>query len=124
MNLFDIVNDISFTKGRLITVENEKEYNSYFINRALSYFPECILSINQMNIHHFLDSMLQYDFLINSIRPAKRYSGKWPKKNIDDDLVVIQEYFGYSLDKARSALSILSKEQIKKIKERLEKGGG
>ena len=39
------------------------------------------------------------------------------------DIDVIKEYYGFSNDKAKDALKILSKEQIKYIKEKLFKGG-
>jgi hypothetical protein len=35
----------------------------------------------------------------------------------------VKEYFGYSNEKAKEALRILSDEQIALIKEKLEKGG-
>ena len=39
------------------------------------------------------------------------------------DFEYVKEYFGYSDDKTREALSILTKEQIEQIKETLFKGG-
>jgi hypothetical protein len=60
--------------------------------------------------------------LINIIRPRKRFS-KWAKKKEDSDLNLIMKYYDYSIDKAKSALAILSEEQIKMIKERTNEGG-
>ena len=45
------------------------------------------------------------------------------KKDNIKDLEVVKEYFGYSNEKAKSALKILSEKDISYIKEKLEKGG-
>ena len=39
------------------------------------------------------------------------------------DLEYVKEYYGYSNEKAKSALEILNDEQIKTIKNSLNKGG-
>jgi hypothetical protein len=39
------------------------------------------------------------------------------------DIDLVKEFYGFSNDKAKDALKILSKEQIKIIKEKLFKGG-
>jgi len=100
----------------------EKEYNAFLTNRSLSYFPDTIGYANEMNLYHFLDKKLQYDFFINIVRPRKRFS-KWSKKIENDDLNLIKEYYGYNDQKALHALSILNKNEIEIIKTKLEKGG-
>jgi hypothetical protein len=75
-----------------------------------------------MNSHHHLDAKLQNDYLINNIRPKKRFA-KWVKKLSEDDLEVVKSYYGYSDEKARQALSILSNDQLTLIKEKQNKGG-
>lgn len=122
MNPFDVINDISFKKARIITGENEKEYNPFLTNRGLSYFPDTIFHAQEMNTLHHLDKKLQYEYLFNTIRKSKRFS-KWSKKDNDKDIEIIIEYFGYSRKRAEEALTILSKEQIKSIKKKLDKGG-
>ena len=71
---------------------------------------------------HHLDGKLQNDYLINIIRPKKRFA-KWVKKLSEDDLEVVKTYYGYNDEKARQALSILSDEQLILIKEKQYKGG-
>tara|TARA_B110000444_G_scaffold94743_1_gene89627 strand:+ start:3325 stop:3702 length:378 start_codon:yes stop_codon:yes gene_type:complete len=100
----------------------EKEYNSFIVNRGLSYFKDTILYANEMNRFHHLDSRLQFDFLINIIRKKKRWS-KWIKASEVDNLELIKEYYGYSNEKAKSALSLMSNEQIEQLKMRIYKGG-
>ena len=122
MNPFDVIGDISLKKAGLITGENDKDYNPFLTNRGLSYFPDTIFHSQEMNILHHLDKKLQYDYLFNSIRKAKRFS-KWSKKDNSKDVDVIIEYFGYSRRRAEEALTILSSDQVKLIKKKLDKGG-
>jgi hypothetical protein len=120
---FDYINSISQSKKDMMEDEaGEKGYNAWLVNRGLSYFPDTILYANEMNIHHQLDNKLQYAYLINTIRPRKRFS-KWVKKKEDGDLEAIMKCYGYNIDKAKSALSILSPDQLKTIKEKLDEGG-
>lgn len=126
MTPFDFVNAInSAKKPDLMTdTENdeiaEKAYVPFVVNRALSYFPDSILFANTMNIHGILDNKLQFHYLLNTIRPGKRFA-KWAKKQ-DNDLQLIMQYYNYSADKAKQALSILSEEQISTIKTIMQSG--
>jgi hypothetical protein len=127
MGAFDYVNAINFSKKDLMTdTENdelaEAGYAPFLTNRSLSYFPDTVLYANEMNMHHHLDNKLQFHYLINSIRPKKRFS-KWAKRQEDNDLEAIKEYYGYNNAKSEAALSLLSPEQIQEIKKRLNKGG-
>ncbi len=75
-----------------------------------------------MNKSHFLDKKLQYDFYINSLRKKKRFA-PWLKKGKVDDIEAVKKYYGYNNEKAQQALRILTKEQIKYIKDKLNTGG-
>jgi len=126
-NPFDYVNSINQTKKNLMRgTENdqlaEKDYNPFLTNRALSYHHDTISQANEMNMRSDLDKKLQYEFLLNTVRPKKRYA-KWDKKEDHGDLAAVKEYFGYSDNKATQALTTLTDDQITKIKKRLEKGG-
>ena len=120
---FDYINSINSTKKDLMeTKEDEKSYNSFMVNRGLSYFPDTIEYANIMNQLYHLDSKLQYQYLINIVRPRKRFS-KWSKKKKDVDLELVMKYFGYNANKAKSALSILTPDDLKTIKKKLDEGG-
>ena len=122
-NPFDYITSISQSKKDMMEDEQgEKDYNAWMVNRGLSYFPDTILYANDMNMMAHLPSKLQYAYLINIIRPRKRFS-KWVKKKEDSDLEAVMKYYGYNIDKAKSALSILSPDQVKAIKEKLDEGG-
>ena len=80
-----------------------------------------MLYANEMNRLHHLDNKLQYEFLLNSIRPKKRFA-KWHKPEQDDDVQVVSEFYNYSLPKAKQVLSILSAEQLRIIREKITLG--
>ncbi len=124
---FDYVNAINFNKHDLMTgTENdelaESGYVPFLTNRSLSNFPDTILYANEMNMKHHLDSKLQFHYLINSIRPKKRFS-KWAKRQDSDDFEAVKEYFKYNNTKTEQAISLLTPEQITKIKNKLKTGG-
>ena len=123
MNPFDYVNAINYSKKDIMqTRDDEKVYVPFMVNRSLSYFSDTVLLANEMNKYHHLDSRLQFSFLINIIRKRKRFS-KWVKPELENDLESVKEYYGYSNEKARQILSLLSPSQIKQIKEKVSKGG-
>jgi len=100
-----------------------KEYKPFIINRALSYHMDCVLYVNEMNINSSLDPDMQYQYLLGTIRSMKRKFQPWQKIDSDKDLECVKVYFGYSNEKAKEALRILTIEQLEEIKNKLEKGG-
>ena len=124
MELKDWLNSINQTKKHLIDEDPsiEKEYPPYIINRCLSGHIDTLMYANELNQHHFLPKKMQYDFLINIVRKKKRFS-PWLRKDKVTDLEIIKQYYGYSNEKALSALKILTPDQINFIKQRLDIGG-
>ena len=116
---------INHTKERLMDGEDEdweKKYPPFIVNKCVYPFQDTIMLVNEINQLPHLDKKLQFDFLINSIRSRKRYT-PWLKAKKIEDLQYVKEYYGYSNEKAKQALDILSDEQIATIKEKLNKGG-
>lgn len=124
MELKDWLNSINQTKKNLIDEDSslEKEYAPYIINRCLSGHLDCVLFANEMNKSHFLSKKMQYDFYINTVRTRKRFS-PWIKKEEIKDLDLVKKYYGYSNEKAKQTLKILTKEQLEFIKSKLDVGG-
>ena len=122
--LKEYLNSINHTKKNLMDddVEYEKKYNSFIINKCYSGFVDTVLLANEMNYFWQADKKLQYDFYINIIRPKKRFS-PWLRKEKLDSLEYIKQYYGYSDDKAKQALKILTAEQIEFIKSKMNVGG-
>ena len=124
MELKDWLNSINFNKKNLIEEDPSeiKNYPPYIINRCLSGNIDSILFANEMNKYSFLDKDMQYSFYLNTLRKRKRFS-PWLRKDKVTDLEIIKQYYGYSNEKASNALKILTPEQIKFIKQRLDTGG-
>ena len=120
MNPFELIKSISSSKKDIL--ENEKDYNAFMVNRGLSYFPDTVLYANEMNKYHHLDSRLQFDFLINIVRKRNRFS-KWNKSSESEDINAIKVYYGYSNEKARDVLPLLSNANLNTIKGRIQHGG-
>jgi hypothetical protein len=124
MNPFDYVNEILQGKKQLIIDDaSEKSYVPFLTNRSLSYHLDCIMYANEMNRRHIVDSKMQNDFLLNTVRSKKRPFAKWAKVVQNDDLECIQKMYGLSKIKAREAIRLLSDEQIQKLKEQTDTGG-
>jgi len=124
MELKDWLNSINFNKENLIEEDRDeiKTYPPFIVNKCLSGHLDSIMFANEMNRYHFLDKDMQYSFLLNSLRKKKRFS-PWIRKEKIDDLDAIKKYYGYSNEKSKEALRILSKEQINFIKSKIEIGG-
>jgi hypothetical protein len=127
MSPFDFIKAINESKEDLIAKSDnpelaEKMYDPFIVDRGLSFFADTILYANEMNRLNLLDKKPQFAYLLNSIRPRKRFS-KWFKQEKIEKLDIISEYFGYSKSKAKDIIDILTDDQIKIIKEKLQKGG-
>ena len=123
--LKEYLNAINFTKKDLMKSEDElwqKKDPAFIVNKLLSAFSDTIMFVNEMNRNHFLDKDMQFQFLLNSIRTKKRYSPFLRASKLKE-IECVKEYYGYSNDKAKDALDILTKDEIKIIKEKLYKGG-
>ena len=120
---FDYLNSINMTKKDIMVDDQaEKEYVPFIVNRGLSYFQDTCIIANEMNKLGHLDSKLQYLFYINIISKKKRFS-KWMKASENENLEVVKQYYGYSNQQAKSALSLLSQAQIDELKDRSYEGG-
>ena len=127
--MYDLFKDylpaINHTKKNLMDSDDvmwEKKYPAFMVNKVLSGFSDTIMLTNEMNRNHFLDKDMQFQFLLNSIRSKKRFTPFLRASKIKD-IECVKEYYGYSNEKAKTALDILTKEQLKLIKDSLYKGG-
>ena len=123
--LKDYLNAINHTKEKLLDSDDEdweKKYPPFVVNKCVYPFQDTIMLVNEINQLPHLDKKLQFDFLLNSVRSRKRFT-PWLKANKLDNLEDVKEYYGYSNEKAKQALDILTDEQIATIKKKLNKGG-
>lgn len=125
MNVFDFVNAINYTKENLFENDplTEREYVPFIVNRSLSYSIDTIFYANEVNKYASTPKRWQFDFLRASISKKKRFN-KWAKKDVlPDDLAMIQQYYGYSKQRAIEALDILTADQIELIRNNTNRGG-
>lgn len=124
---FDFIKSIQTTKVDIIrTSENptrtEKDYNAYLTNMALSFHVDSILYANELNVHHGLDNLLQYDYLINTIRSMKR-PYVWLKKSKDEDIQFLKDSYGMNTVRAKETYKVLGAEKVAELRKSLVKGG-
>ena len=124
MSPFDFSKQILQGKKQLIVDEpTEKFYLPFIVNRALSYYQDCVSFSNEMNQRHHLDKKLQNDFLLNTIRSMKRPFAKWAKPEKNKDIDLLKEMYGFSTPKAREALKLLSDNDISTLRKKSDTGG-
>jgi hypothetical protein len=119
----DVIPSILQSKKHVISSENEKDYVPFVVNKALSFHYDCVLQANQMNLIPNTEKLLQYHYLINKVRGYRRQFQKWQKRETIEDLESVKEYFNYSNEKAKEALTVLTSDQIIEIRKKLNKGG-
>ena len=124
MNPFDFLNSINQTKNSIIDAdpETERQYNPFLANRGLSYFSDTIFLANEMNRLPGLGKKLQYDFLLQSVRPRKRFN-KWLKDESNARIEALKTLYGYSEAKARQVVDLIKEEDWKAIFEQISTGG-
>ena len=127
-NPFDFLNAINLSKKDIIgesdfPIEEERGYSAFMVNRGLSYFTDTIFTAQEMNLAPDLDKYLQFTFLLNTVRKAKRFS-KWAKAEKDDDITMLSEFYNCSLKQAKEIINVLTPEQFNEIKTRIKNKGG
>ncbi len=122
--LKDWLNSVNYTKQNLIADDPSaiSSYPAYIVNRCLSGSVDSILFSNEMNLNAHLDRDMQYSFLLNTLRKRKRFS-PWLKKEQVNDLDLVKKHYGYSNEKAKVALSLLTKPQLDFIRRKYDTGG-
>ena len=125
MKLGEYLTSINYTKETLLDTEDElaeKEYKPFIINRCLSYFPDTIMQVNEMNFWCGVDKKMHFDFLLNSTRKRKRFS-KWLKDEKPEDFETVKKYFNYSDRKTKEIMPLLSNEDFENMRKEMFTGG-
>jgi len=122
--LKDWLNSVNFNKDNLIEGDEEaiSSYPPYIVNRCLSGHLDTVLFANEMNKYSNIDKDMQYSFFLYTLRKRKRFS-PWLKKEQMDDLDLVKKHYGYSNEKAKVAVSLLTKTQLEYIRNKHDMGG-
>ena len=123
MELKDWLNSINFNKNNLIEKDPEtiSSYPPYIVNRCLSGHLDTVLFANEMNRYSNLDKDMQYSFFLYTLRKRKRFS-PWLKKEQVEDLDLVKKHYGYSNEKAKIAVNLLTKTQLETIRNQHDMG--
>lgn len=124
---FDFIKSVSHSKKDLVKESDypeqiEKQYNAYIVNRGFSYFEDTILHANEMNMRAHLFNDAQYRYYLGVLRSRNRFS-KWHKAEKNVDLDAIQEVYSVNRTVAKMYLKTLSEEDLKRVHDKLQKGG-
>mgnify|MGYP001296104863 CR=1 FL=1 len=122
--LTDYLKAINETKEPLMDTPEwgKTSYPPFVVGRCLSYFPDTLFAVNEMNTRAHIDPKMHFDFLRGAVRKRKRFS-KWLKRESDERVQALIEYYGFSAKKAREALTVLSSQQVAEIVAAVSKGG-
>jgi len=115
----DILPSLQLTKKYIFV---DKDYNPFMVNKAISYYVDAIFYANEMNRYTDLPKVAQYDFYFYGLEAKRRPYTKWAKSPKQEDLELIQRYFGYNETKARDVINILTEDQLVMIRKRLTVG--
>ena len=122
--LKDWLNSVNINKDNLIEEDPEaiSSYPPYIINRCLSGHLDTVLFANEMNKYSNIDKDMQYTFFLYTLRKRKRFS-PWLKKEQIEDLDLVKKHYGYSNEKAKVAVTLLTKTQLETIRNKHDMGG-
>jgi hypothetical protein len=122
--LSDYLKAINETKEPLMDTPEwgKPSYPPFVVGRCLSYFPDTLFAVNEMNTRAHIDPKMHFDFLRGAVRKRKRFS-KWLKRESDERVQALIEYYGFSAKKAREALTVLTETQVSQIMDAVSKGG-
>ena len=128
MNLFkDIIPSLLHGKTPVLDSDEDlKSYDPFMVNRALSYYPDCMPFVQEMNTKIELPKRMQHDFYFYGLRKYKRqHPGKWAKKIEDknDDIKLIMTAMQCNYERAKQVLPLLNDEILVKLHEEFEYGG-
>ena len=122
--LGDFLTAINLSKKNLMDEDSftEQEYVPFIVNRTLSYFPDTVLYVNEVNLRGHLDNRQQNDYQLNSIRKKKRFA-RWLKPDANEDIDAIKEYYSCNYRKAYEIAKVLTGDQLSLIHKRMKRGG-
>ena len=123
MTIFDWVNQILVHKKPWdsFTVEEQKKFSPFIINRFLSMDKELIEIVNMFQPYAIgtLEPKDVYEFYRNLFPKGKRYNkyikGKRDKKYDKELLELVSRHYEVSKNESKTYIDLLSKKEIKEL---------
>lgn len=117
---FTFLTSINQTKQDEFTkLDGDANYVPFLTNRALSYFPDCILLANLMNQYSGLSKRQQYAFYLSAVRKQRRFS-KWGKRQQDELIPFVRREYDVSAQAARGMIELLSPSELQQLRDHAE----
>jgi hypothetical protein len=123
-NPFDIINQLSTTSVDYWEANGgEKDYPEFMVTRSFSNHHDTVMLANEIACQYTMPKRWQYDFYRLAIQPKKKRFAKWAKQEKDAEVDFICQTYNVNRFRAQGILTILSDDQVKKLKEMAETGG-
>jgi hypothetical protein len=106
----------------------DKGYSQFIINRFYSFFKDTIFFANEVNARsQQLNSQMHFDFYYHLLGKKQRFQ-KWVRKQAEDksrqdDIEMLQKYYGCSSKEAARMLPLLNQKQKQQIESEVFTGG-
>lgn len=123
MSPFDIIGGIVSSHDDKWEEIGEKDYNSFMVNRGLSYYPDCVMLANEINRRYHIPKQMQYLFFLESVTPKKKRFAKWASSKKDSEIQLVADYYQVSLRKAAAIRNLLSDQDMSEVSRVMNKGG-
>jgi hypothetical protein len=120
---FDILKNINQKTGLLDPDFIDAHYNPWAVNKILSRTPDGLLVANDLNRGTTKTKYEQYRHYYHRLSKNPRRFGEKMEPEKSKYLQMVMDYYDFSKEKARVALTILTESELKKIKRFLDKGG-
>lgn len=121
--LFDYLNEINLGKRDLLRASPDlqyadRKYPKFMILRMLSYHPDAILIVNELNINstssHNMSGLQTNDVLLNTITKRKRFT-KYKKPQKTDLIDTIKSIYNVNDSIACEYLELMSDSEISNL---------
>lgn len=124
----------SINAGPYLNLDEDKEfkYSQWRTNSSLSNHNDTIMDANMMNMSAIVTDKMHYDYLFHKVKKKRRFGKKQTEedkrkaaliKSEMEDIQLIQSIYKYNVMRAREVYKILTKEQLKELRKKQEKGG-
>lgn len=101
----------------------DAHYNAFMVNKILSRTPDGLLVANDLNRGTTKTKYEQYRHYYHQLSKNSRRFGEKMEQEKPKYLQMVMDYYDFSKEKARVALTILTESELIIIKKFLDKGG-
>lgn len=125
--LGDFLSSINYNKEDLLVGQySPEDYPVFHVARTLSYFPDTVLLVNEINkygtVEFEVSPDMHYQFLLNLVPRRKRFS-RWARPEKEEYLQFVARKYLCSMEKAIEYLPLFTDEELEQLKQEFDEGG-